>query len=356
MTELGFKKYNSIECPYNSEFMEKVREEVPSGTVFVVQEKVHGSNVSFVCSLPEGEIRFAKRTGFVEPDENFFGCAEFIPRYEERIRKVCRLVKRIEPSSVSCCIFGEMFGGAYPHPDVKRISSVKPIQKGVFYCPTHEFYAFDIFCVTDKTAYYLPVDSVNRIFSEAGLLYAETLFEGSLADCLEFPNAFRTTVPEKLGLPPIEDNICEGIVVRPKVPLNLKRGERVMIKSKNPRFSEKKSQKVKVPKEEIPLSDEFTELLSSAYDYVTEPRIGSVRSKIGEMVFPREFGKMLGLYCKDVLEDFLKEYGTSYCELERKEQKLFNKRVNKICADFLREKLLGSAPVIPGREDPPKKD
>lgn len=340
MENLFFKKYSSVENTFDDEYMEKVRREVPQDTVFVVQEKVHGSNVSFVCALPDGEMHFGKRTSFVEEDEHFFNWKEFVPKYENRIRKVCSLVKEYVPEAVSCNIFGEMFGGSYPHPDVKRCPGLPSIQKGVFYCPSHEFYGFDIFCVTPSSAYYLPVDTVGKIFSLAGILYAETLFEGGLDDCLHYSNAFPSTIPSKLGLPPLEDNICEGIVIRPKVPINLSSGARVIIKSKNARFAEKKAHRDKVPQKSVEYTEELSLLLSNVADYITEPRIGNVTSKVGQMVFPREFGKMLGLYSKDVIEDFLKGYGTDYYELSKAEQKLFNKKVNSLCSAFLKDKLL----------------
>ena len=40
---LTFKKYSSIENHFDAAFMEKVRNHTPTGTRFVVQEKVHGS-------------------------------------------------------------------------------------------------------------------------------------------------------------------------------------------------------------------------------------------------------------------------------------------------------------------------
>lgn len=46
---LNFKKYSSIENSYDSGFMERVREQMPSDLNYVVQEKVHGTNTSFIC-------------------------------------------------------------------------------------------------------------------------------------------------------------------------------------------------------------------------------------------------------------------------------------------------------------------
>lgn len=46
---LTFKKYSSIENHFNREFMEKVVAEMPQDFEYVVQEKVHGANTSFLC-------------------------------------------------------------------------------------------------------------------------------------------------------------------------------------------------------------------------------------------------------------------------------------------------------------------
>ena len=64
---LEFKKYSSIENSFSREFMEHVVAEVPQDLEYVVQEKVHGANTSFLC---DGEaVRFAKRTSMLEEGE-----------------------------------------------------------------------------------------------------------------------------------------------------------------------------------------------------------------------------------------------------------------------------------------------
>ena len=45
---LEFKKYNSIDNSFEEKFMSKVRLEMPHDLQYVVQEKVHGTNVSFI--------------------------------------------------------------------------------------------------------------------------------------------------------------------------------------------------------------------------------------------------------------------------------------------------------------------
>ena len=84
---------------------------------------------------------------------------------------------------------------------------------------------------------------MNELFEAESFFYAKTLFRGTLAECLKHPNGFQSKIAEWLGLPAIEDNICEGIVIRPVTPMYLRNGSRVLIKSKNERFAERKSVK-----------------------------------------------------------------------------------------------------------------
>ena len=334
---LTFKKYSSIENSFDGAFMEKVRNHTPVGTRFVVQEKVHGSNCSFLCDGQQ--IQFAKRTAIVAEDEDFYQWKELAERYRERIFKVYGMIKECFSDLQSIIVYGEMFGGAYPHKDVKRIGAMSAIQKGVYYCPAHDFYGFDIYVYTPDEAFYLDVDATNHIFAETGFLYAETLFEGTLDECLAYPNAFPSTLYKHFGLPEIEDNICEGVVIRPKEPLYIPNGARIIIKSKNARFAEKKGVKhaPKVPKA---VPDEVAELLTLAEAYFTAPRLDNVKSHIGEVSFPKDLGRVSGLLAKDVLEDFLKEHAEDYNNLAKQEQKTLNGLLNKRAIDFIKN-LIG---------------
>ena len=187
---LEFKKYSSIENSFSREFMEHVVAEMPQDLEYVVQEKVHGANTSFLC---DGEtVRFAKRTSMLEDGEQFYDYPELLERYRDRV-----------------------------------------IQRGVCYTPDHEFYGFDIYLFTEEGGRFLPVDEVNELFETYSFFYAKTLFRGTLTECLKQPNAFQSKIAEWLGLPAIEDNICEGIVIRPVTPMYLRNGSRVLIKSKN---------------------------------------------------------------------------------------------------------------------------
>ena len=343
---LEFKKYSSIENSFNREFMERIVAEMPTDLEYVVQEKVHGANTSFLC---DGEkVRFAKRTSLLEAEEMFYDYPELLERYKDKVMALTKDVFSRYKNVRSVNVFGEMFGGTYPHKDVQPNRKLSLIQKGVCYTPEHEFYGFDIYVINEDGGRYLPVDEVNEFFDKHGFFYARTLFKGTLGECLKYPNAFQSKIADWLGFPAIEDNICEGIVIRPVVPMYLRNGSRVLIKSKNERFAEKKSVKKrnKLFAEPVPYSEALKALIPDVEAYVTEQRLANVVSHIGEVHVPKDFGKIMGLFSKDVLEDFLKEHGGEYGCLEKSEQKLLNKELNKLSTELVKKVYMSQAYIL----------
>jgi Rnl2 family RNA ligase len=334
---LSFKKYTSIENTFDKDFVERIYSEGYNNHEFVVQEKVHGSNTCFVS---DGKtVGFGKRTALIEAGEKFYDYEELLERYTPKVIALFSIIKKEIPNIKTITVFGEMFGGKYPHPDVKNDSKITVIQKGVFYCPMHEFYAFDLYVTTEESGRYLSVDEMNTFFERGGFFYAGTLFRGTLDECLKFPNTFQSVISKQLGLPPIEDNICEGIVIRPVVPAYLSNGCRVLLKSKNERFAEKKAVKKREPKlfVEPSYSTMLNELLLVIEQYVTENRLNNVISKIGQISMPKETGKLIGLFSKDILDDFLKENSGEYAAIEKSEQKILNRHVNFLATNLIKK-------------------
>ena len=145
---LEFKKYSSIENSFNREFMERIVAEMPTDLEYVVQEKVHGANTSFLC---DGEnVKFAKRTSILETEEMFYDYPELLERYKDKVVALFKDVLCRYEDVKSVNVFGEMFGGTYPHKDVQPNRKLSLIQKGVCYTPEHEFYGFDIYVINDE--------------------------------------------------------------------------------------------------------------------------------------------------------------------------------------------------------------
>ncbi len=339
---LEFKKYNSIENTYNKDFLEKIKLEGYDALSYVVQEKVHGANC---CFITDGkEVHFAKRTGFMESGEKFYQYEELLIRYKDRMILLYSRIKEKYPDTESILVYGEMFGGKYPHPDVKSDSQIMCIQKGVLYCPNHEFYGFDIYVRGTDNNRYLSVHESNGLFEEGRFLYAKTLFEGTISECLSYPNTFQSYIAKWLGLPPIENNICEGVVIRPVEAVFFRNGSRLLLKNKNSKFAEKKSVKKRQPAlfVEPTYSKELNDMLAITEEYVTENRLNNTVSKIGEVVFPKDTGKLIGLLSKDILEDFLKEHSGIYASLEKSEQKILNRYINKQATDLIKKVYMSS--------------
>jgi RNA ligase, rnl2 family len=344
---IQFKKYSSIDNAITRDFMERVWAEMPEDLEWVVQEKVHGANTSFLC---DGEdVKFAKRTSVLSEDDKFYDFQSMLEAYKPRVLSLFKRIRETHPAVSAISVFGEMFGGRYAHEGVPAIKGLTLIQKGVNYTPTHEFYGFDIYVFEGEIGSYLAVDEVNSLFEAEGFFYARSLMRGSLAECLKYPNAFQSKISQWLGLPDIDDNICEGVVIRPVTPQYLRNGSRVLIKSKNARFAEKKSIKArnKLFTEPVPYSDSLKALLPELETYVTENRLNNVISHIGEVTLPKDFGKIMGMFSKDILEDFLKENGGAYTALDKCEQKSLNRELNKLSTGFVKEILLSKAYMDP---------
>jgi len=278
----------------------------------------------------------AKRTGFIEPDEKFYNYQKVLEETRPKLEKLWEFLKKDFPDMQQMNVYGEMFGGDYPHPEVPKDKDAIMIQKGIYYSPSNHFYAFDILLDNER---YLDVDTANKYFEKAGLLHAKTLFRGSLDDCLRYPNDFDSKVAEQLGLPEIKPNMVEGVVIKPVQPRFFNNGVRVILKNKNEKWAENKMfRKSRKKKEEVPPSEKVLELQEAIKSYVTENRLNNVISKIGE-VSQKDFGKLMGMFNKDVVEDFTKDYADELKDLDKKEIKLINKSIGDISRELIKKKL-----------------
>ena len=70
-----FKKYTSIENTYRTEFLDRIKGHHMWEKRYVIQEKVHGSNLSFWTVNGE-QFHTAKRTEGLDIDEKFYNHLE----------------------------------------------------------------------------------------------------------------------------------------------------------------------------------------------------------------------------------------------------------------------------------------
>lgn len=334
---MKFVKYSSIENSYRKKYIDQIIEQGHFHEEYVVQEKIHGANFSFW--IDENSVKCAKRTAFIGESENFYSYEFVVDKYEEKMLKLYSVLKQhFEQEDVTeVAVFGELYGGLYPHQDVKDTDH-SAVQKHVYYRPDEDFIAFDI-RIDDR---FLTVNEVNMFCEEVGIPYVETLFSGNLEECLKYTNEFQTTIPAKLGLPEIEGNICEGVVIRPKQPIFMWNGSRLLIKNKNDKFKEKHGDKKtgnRQPREIKPLEPHVQKAVDNARMYVNENRLRNVLSKVGE-VGSKDFGKLMGLFTQDILEDYLKEQEDGFQDFAKSERKTVTKMVGQNAAELLRKNFV----------------
>jgi len=335
---MKFKKYPSLENTYREKFISDIKEQGKAAGVWHVAEKCHGSNFSFISDGAQLEV--ARRTDILKDGDKFYSYNNMVDRYSDKIMSLVNDVIASYADIKEVTVFGELFGGHYPHKDVAK-SNESSIQKGVFYHPEEHFYGFDILIRnSDDNERFLDVEEMSTFFDKHNLIYAKTLFSGTLQECLDYPNTFQTTIPAMFGLPEIDDNVCEGVVIKPVTGKRVY-NQRIVLKNKNEKWKEKASEpKVKKEKQvDYVMSEEENSVYEKVLLFVTTQRIDAVLSK---MLTPtqKDFGKIIGLYAKDVFDDFLEEYNDDYMKLNSVSRSAINKQVGKDCVKFLKENLL----------------
>mmetsp|Transcript_61498 Transcript_61498/g.170520 ORF Transcript_61498/g.170520 Transcript_61498/m.170520 type:complete len:418 (-) Transcript_61498:52-1305(-) len=362
-----------------------------SSNQYLVTEKVHGANFCLIARLGQAglagpaEVRFAKRTailGSAEDAEDFYSCrsAGLLRRLGTCAEAVLRRVAQdgapsggAGEASLAVHIYGELFGGDYPHPDVKAVEGLQPVQVGVWYSPALQFMGFDVAVETGLGRCFLDFDAARAHCEGCGLLFAEPLFRGSLSECLDFPIEFETTVPARLGLPALPSsaatgrNVAEGVVVRPcreprgagggagapAVPAARagKESARGLFKRKIEAFSEKRYQnddwrrgKAGGAGAAPALSEEDLALIE-IQAAVTEQRLANVLSKVGR-VDPLDQRA-----CRRLLDDFKADVAES---LEDADERLLSQstalqeQLDQLCRDMIKQDFVRRG-LLPSR-------
>lgn len=298
---------------------------------WVVTEKVHGANFSFVYE--KGHLKFAKRKEYLSWTDDFFGFQLVVKELENRVLRLFEsLSSRIEAEKY--IIYGELFGGEYPHPEVAPNKHVQAVQTGVYYAPSIEFCAFDIAVVPVGTApkFYLDYQTALSYFSENNLFHARPLFVGKSGEAFNFNTRINSSIPGALGLPALEENLIEGVVIKP-YDYSGAAGSRPVIKLKNPEFEEQKkfheAQKWTYIPEVSTNTLELAFLVDELRAYINENRLASAESKVGRLDFsrPDRVAEIGAEFLADVLADFNENNGNLLEELTTEQKGWVTERI-----------------------------
>lgn len=237
------------------------------GGPWLALEKIHGAH--FVVGVDGDRVYFGKRKAWLADDEVFFGWQLLRRSLDDAARVIARVV-----GADVVVVYGELFGGCYPHPDVDAVPGAQPVQTGVWYCPDVRFAAFDL--LVDDV--FLGHDDVVAACAAAGVMTPPVLRRGSRSDVERTPVRFTTRVPHLLGLPMLDDNAAEGVVLKPAGPGDA--SSRALRKRKIDAFAEEKYD------EALPFDAgqrlSLDELRRVMRGLVNGPRVASARSKVGE--------------------------------------------------------------------------
>jgi Rnl2 family RNA ligase len=242
---------------------------------------VHGANFSMVTNGQE--VKYGKRTSFLSQPFNFFGCEKLVPEYDQKMMKLYEYIRqnvdavtaagnqKFDFSEIeNVRVFGELYGGLYPHKEVKVIKDVKHVQKGVWYTPDLCFYGFDLMVGSQ----FLSCAKTLEIFEACDIPHGKPVVRGTLAEVIEFDvETFETTIPASFGLPTLDENISEGLVIREWDSL-----ERTLIKKKADKFREKTGERPN-KKRQKDMDSEVKELKSELETYFNINRLDNVLSK-----------------------------------------------------------------------------
>jgi Rnl2 family RNA ligase len=337
---LKFRKYSSIENHYRTEFIERIRLEGLDEGDWVATEKVHGANFSIWVNATRTKI--AKRSGLLGDGTGFFNVYHIAHELKAKGRACFNLIKKDYPNIKAVAIYGELCGGCYPHPKVTPNPRFKKVQQGIWYSPTLQFLVFDI-----KLIYNASIDEDFLDWFEMASYANFSCFHtvplighGTFDAMMELRNDYSSVVHKWWSLPKIKGNIMEGLVIRPSSNKYMARGERVMIKSKNAKWSEKVERKVKKP---IKLKGICKRMVKMALPMVNANRYASIVSKIGD-VTPKHFSQILGLMIQDIHSEIIDEDPKLYMqfqELDNETKKLVHRVLAPEVAVIIREELLG---------------
>jgi Rnl2 family RNA ligase len=292
-----------------------------SRVTWCVTEKIHGANFCFIQS--KDGLLVAKRKAIVENDEEFFG----YQKVKERLAITLRGLFTLLESQISLShlyVYGELFGGAYPHFDIKPIANVQAVQTGVYYTPDISFIAFDLAVSEGIEVTYLDYTKAIELFKQVNLFYAEPLFIGSFTDALEFSERFASTIPKRLGLPELDNNFAEGIVIKPmqEILVRTNKGSiRPILKKKIAEFAE--DERFHQAEKQKPRHNEgylLEQLEYELYQLVNINRLQSAASKVGNLEIHQE--EIKKLITEDAWESLGDKYGDKLSGLSSEDRDL----------------------------------
>ena len=234
--------------------------------LWVALEKIHGAQL--VVDVDATSVRFAKRKAWLSDDEPFFGWQLLRSGLRDSARAAFERV-----GAERLVLYGELYGGGYPHPGVKDHGLV-PVQTGVWYSPDLRWALFEARAIRDDADEFLSWSEASAL----GLPMPPLLARGRKVEIDALSERFPSRVAESLGLPPLGDgNLAEGLVAKPDVRMpavSYTASKRKIAEMREDRFDESRPWDPSRPMA-------LDQLLEWAERLTNGPRVASAASKVG---------------------------------------------------------------------------
>ena len=275
---------------------------------WAVTEKIHGANFCFVAT--KEDIFCAKRKSILAPEDDFFGYKRVREKLIVKVQQLFNELRVDHETLDRLFIYGELFGGSYPHEDVPVVAGLEAVQTGIHYCPDLEFCVFDLAWDIEGNFSFFSFEKTIEVCQKHELFHAVPLFCGTFQECLDYEIGFDSTVPQALGLPPLPiANTAEGVVIRPLSNVLVKTSKglrRPLLKRKIPQFSEDARYKGSQKKERKNFVPAMDLLEWRMLELMTEQRLDNVLSKTGRLT-----EENLAEVTRELLEDIWEELSIS---------------------------------------------
>lgn len=299
----------------------------PGGT-WVALEKVHGAQL--VIGVQEGQVHFGKRKAWLSDEDPFFGWQLLRAKLSTAALGIARAVSA---KGDAVYLYGELFGGHYPHPDVPPVPGMSAVQTGIWYAPDLHWAPFDVLVARsdEDEGVLLAHREVEAAVREAGLLTPPVVRRGTRSDLEGVPTRGPTRLPALLGLPPIAGNVAEGLVI--KSDARAAPSQRASFKRKIEEFSEGRFDESEAwdPNQPLPLEA----LMGWAERMVNPARIASALSKQGRgSVEP-----VLDEVMLDVRVDLELAFPLAYRSLDAAGEETLSARIREKALPLVREAL-----------------
>jgi Rnl2 family RNA ligase len=248
-----------------------IRIERGAGENWIATEKIHGAQL--VLGADSSQVKIGKRKAWLASSESFFGWQLLRPA----LTAAARAIHASLGSQGAVYVYGELFGGHYPHADVPPARGLVPVQTGIWYAPELRYSIFDIVHVTPDESMFVADDQIRQLAALTGLQTAPLLGRGRLTDLQRLPVRYVSRVAGELGLPPIESNFAEGYVLKPAAAAPF--ATRPCAKYKIPEFDEQQFDGANALDANAHLSRD--ELFDLSARLINAPRVASAQSKVG---------------------------------------------------------------------------